>query len=734
MTTEAAPASGLAVLVQFRRQLAIGLVAIGVVLTVLTIWWGIWGWPSKDDPNKPTTPEVKAEDESPLPEPPKPDVKQRTHSVDYLPAAVWAGLLAVLCFGSAVWLLTQPLPPGGEESGVRTELLAFGSSVGFLTAVLGVLLAVRWHESLFKWVNEGKTGEARWILIAACVFTAGLIIMFASLQLARAEERANVTLRRMLYGFNAVFLGLLLLMVLTVVNVLSFLKVPSTLVTTDAAFTELSEPSKTFLRSLDQPVHVYLILPEKYQLQLRSRTRAHSYDRLYVDTRSLLSQCEDQSKYFKATYLSPGLDATRIASLLEQYKVKLDERDKEPTGLLVVVGEGNEASTFISSEDLIDVMPMDRNETVVFQGENKLITELAYLTDTRSKEVVYFTQDHGELAIEPGGAGNRTASGVVQFLRDKRMRVEALNLDPKDPKVPADAAVVVVAGPQQLIAPDSPTVKALRAYLKPPGPERRPGKLLALLPAIRGAQGEVLPTGLEPLLEEFGVNVVPDRRLVSAPNQFPLGRGQDGRLIYAPPDTVVTYTNRELQLPLRETFGPRFLLLKDCRPVRPGQGPPGSLRTHQLLTTVPRARHWLDDFKSSAITTFNQITSDPAVAAAKQYSTAPVPVAVAVTEGGAAADPKKGERPRMIVYGSDTSLQDRAEGPVAVPEDFAQLVLSDSIDWLREREASLGIPPKKAATYTIGRPPEWSSLLTLLAIMTVGIGGLGVGVWLSRRR
>ena len=71
---------------------------------------------------------------------------------------------------------------------------------------------------------------------------------------------------------------------------------------------------------------------------------------------------------------------------------------------------------------------------------------------------------------------------------------------------------------------------------------------------------------------------------------------------------------------------------------------------------------------------------------------------------------------------------------MATNEEYRQLVFSDSVDWLREREAGLGIPPRKAPTYTIGKPPDWLSLFTLLAMMMVGIIGAGVGVWLSRRR
>src|SRR5262249_6824064 len=291
-------------------------------------------------------------------------------------------------------------------------------------------------------------------------------------------------------------------------------------------------------------------------------------------------------------YLSPGLDTNRIAALLEQYKIKLEEGGKEPTGMLVTAGEGAEAATFISSADLVETAMIGRNnETIIFQGENKLLTELADLTDRRSKEVVYFTQDHGELAIEFGGpgGGSRTAQGVVRALRDKKVRVEALQLDPKEPKVPADAAVVVVAGPQQTIAADSPTYKALRAYLRPDDRTKdRPGKLVAFLPAFPGPDGRVAPTGLESLLGEFGVQVTPDRRLVAVPRQHPVGGGR-----YVPPDTAYCAAYGNLRLKLAETF-PLPLLMRNARPIRPSPTPATGFQTHQVLGTRFRSGYWLE--------------------------------------------------------------------------------------------------------------------------------------------
>ena len=63
------------------------------------------------------------------------------------------------------------------------------------------------------------------------------------------------------------------------------------------------------------------------------------------------------------------------------------------------------------------------------------------------KEKIYFTQGHGELGIEPGQDSSRTAADVVRYLRDRKVTVEALDLSAPDAKVPNDASVIVVAGP-----------------------------------------------------------------------------------------------------------------------------------------------------------------------------------------------------------------------------------------------------------------------------------------------
>lgn len=718
-----------------RRPLAMGLTVLGIIFSALAIWWVLWGWPtqvSANDADADTTLLGKKDkDKEREKEKDKEKDKEQTprkHSEDYFPAGIWAGMLALCTFGGAVWLVTQPLPSQGTAGVVRAELLTYGSVVGILTSLLGVGFAVSWYKSLFLWVNENNVNEARWVLIAMAVFVGGLVIVFMSVQLARTEERTNALLRRVAYGFNAVFLGLLLLLVLAAANVVSFMKLPGTLVTNDAAFTSLAEPSKKFLRSMDRPVHVYLVMPEGIKFPVGGMR----YENLYSDCRGLLAQCEEQSPKFKASYLSPGLDGKKIAQLLD--KMKGGDKDKVELGMILAFGDNEDEYAFVPAEDLVNIIPLGEDDaTLAFQGEHRLLTEIMSKQEAGTASVVYFTQDHGELSIQEGVRDpRRSANRMLKVLLDRKVTLKPLVLDDANPKVPDDAALVVVAGPQKPITAGSPTYKALEKYLKPTDPEQAPGKLLAYLPTIRGGTNDVAPSGLEGLLMEFGVLVDGSHRVVPVPEQFPI-RLQQG-IAYLPPDHIIVEPAGKTQGALAQSFTEAQYLLKSPRPVRPG-APNPAFKVTPLLTSPDGVATWLEtDTNVNVALKAREIAKDEQQRAIKQFGTAPVPVAVTVSR---AAPPgstdKKADKPFMIVFGSDTMLQDRPDIPI-VPDDLRQLAVTNSVDWLREREANIGIAPRKLPIYTLAKAPSLGSLVMLLGMLSACVIALGIGVWLSRRR
>jgi len=712
-TDPTAPSSPVALLVTSRRQVAAGLAVAGLVLAILCGLWGVWGFARSGA--SPTAADAKMLPDEPAPKDKVEDGRPKK-SPDYQIASVWAGGLALLALISAGWLYTHPPDPSGPMAAARAEILTFGGVVGLLTAVCGIFLGYRWRMSLELWVSGGDRKEAQWVLYAAGVFLAGLLIMFASVQVARVEQRNNAVLRRIMYGFNTVFVGMLLLLLLVVVNIASFVWIPTTLAANDTAFTSLSDESKRVLHGLDKPVTVYLVMPENYTEEIARRP----YTSLYADCRVLLSQCEDESKNFHAAYLSPAFDRDRVAALMERYKIPEGDRR---VGMLVTVGDEDEHS-FIPAAELIDI----EGRQLVFQGENRLMSELLYLTDPGRKDKVFFTTGHEELSIEGGGEGP-SAGNVVRYLRERKVTVESVRLSPTEARIPDDATVLVIAGPR--VAFDTASASAVRDFLRRPV---RPGKLIAFLPAFPLASNKVAPTGLEAVLRDLGVEVEVDHKLVMPPEALAT-QDANGREVAVPPTFVLVGPARIQIEPLARAVGNGRMFMENTRPVRPAPaGPPGgpSRASPLLRTLVPT---WEEDsFTADLVKVFEQLRNDREgkFQAEKRLHDTAVPVAVAVTDPappGGKGDPK----PRAVVFGSDSVLQDRPAINVG-REEFRQQLVSDLVDWLRERDASIGIKPRKVGTFALEKPIDWPAQAVLLALVTMGITVLGVGVWLSRRR
>jgi hypothetical protein len=247
----------------------------------------------------------------------------------------------------------------------------------------------------------------------------------------------------------------------------------------------------------------------------------------------------------------------------------------------------------------------------------------------------------------------------------------------------------------------------------------KPGKLFLCLPAFPNVQNKVSATGLEPLLTELGVDLDTGARLLSYPEQY-------DKLRF---DSVVVAPVAGMERDVAKIVRSRYVF-RDTRIVRKAGTPPtGNRRVSYLLATaVVTLRE--DDFSRTADEDIAAMRGNPHLADEKKLTPQALPVAVAV------ADPvgdKGATRPRALVFGSDTFLLDQSPG-LNTPEEFRQLLVSNGIDWLRERSAASGIAPKKVGVFTLDKPIEWSSQAVLLAMITIGIAVLGVGVWLSRRR
>jgi hypothetical protein len=236
----------------------------------------------------------------------------------------------------------------------------------------------------------------------------------------------------------------------------------------------------------------------------------------------------------------------------------------------------------------------------------------------------------------------------------------------------------------------------------------------------------VSATGLEPLLAEMGVTLESDRRLATFPGEVPV----QARL---PLDLLLIQPAPLQDLDLARIVRRNRLLVQNVRSVTPAQSAMGPAHATPIFVTAvvtwqesdysKPLEAWMADFR-------NDRTG--ALLREKRFTDETVPVAVAVTDNSGAGD-KQVRKSRAIVFGTDSLIDDRPAVP-AGPEQYRQFIMSDGIDWLREREGSFGISPQKVSEFALEKRIDWTSQAVLMALVTVGITVLGVGVWLSRRR
>src|SRR5207249_7648400 len=140
---------------------------------------------------------------------------------------LWGGLLALIFMGAGVWyLLSEEIGMFNAADATRLMVLTIGGLSGLVTVLLiGLTLPY------FEWWNVFVGGVESWrkewwrVGITMLALFGGLALMFASLQLARADERSSPGLRRLLYGYNAVLTGRLVLAILVVLNVSTYITV-----------------------------------------------------------------------------------------------------------------------------------------------------------------------------------------------------------------------------------------------------------------------------------------------------------------------------------------------------------------------------------------------------------------------------------------------------------------------------------------------------------------------------
>jgi hypothetical protein len=662
------------------------------------------------------------------------------YKFEYAPVGVWAGLLAAIALGGGVWLqLTEGERIENLEE-TRVLVLLVGGLTGFATWVLSLALAYQWRDTILGGLEawQGEKWWQLWVFILAMF--GGLVLMFVSLLPARAAEHTNAGLRRLVYGYNAVFSGLLLLAILTVVVVLVYNYFPTSFDWTSSGIYSLSDRSKNILKALDKPTKIYVVM-------------VSANDQAFREVRTLMDNCRAVNDNLRVEYVPPDLDPAKVRELQTTYQFN------ERQGLIVVYG--SEGATQHQVIKLSDVFVNDPSagrtpgsrEKFLFKGEDALMTALTALEEGKSKPNVYFTQGNGELDLNdfdssPDGYG---AATLKDRLQKANYEVKGLQLGPgggkgKNPQttvasqVPADADVVIVAGPR--IPLSDTALKALGEYMNRPGGEgdKKKGKLVVLLDLVLDPAKNLVRTGVEDFLGTFNVQVGNDR-VLSLPTN--LNRGD--------PLKVPVMGNPRSRNPVAETFRRGVVLLPGARTVQPRPMPPNMppmanrFQAETLLVAPGQLACWVEtNLRADPSQLAESLLKNEKELDAKIDPDQMYPVAVAVGEPQAPADndphaalrnPPSGEqKPRLIVIGSSSFASNVYTAESSGRPNFA--LLSGCLSWLREKPSSIGLPGKSREFFVLNPKPEEIRSMQLLPamLMLVGVVGLGTGVWLMRRR
>jgi hypothetical protein len=667
---------------------------------------------------------------------------------DIGPEVVGAALLTLLFFGVGIWQLALP-PEDATPHTMRLLILITGGVLGFVVAAVTVWRTWLWwkHGDIFSSEVPLAESPGLWRLwLCAYLEIAGLAVLFGSLLLGRADIRQNVAMRRLLFGYNAVLTGLLLLATLALLNVVVFVVYPYTLQWTQSlGLYSLSPSSKNLLQSLRQPVHAYILMAQGSDT--------------YRDTRTLLENAQGYTRLLRLEAISPDKDSVRYERLTEKYPaLRREDRmiglgRQTGRGVLLVYGteEGAQParSAFISVNDLEkeDFDQRRKKPVRTFQGEDAIMTQLRLLAEHEVKPKLYFTQSNEELLIEDalrdavsiedirGGAGqlvtrlkkdNYDVRGLIWTARPKRPRekgpaddlmVYARADEKAKPQVPADAKVLILAAPLRPYPRD--VQDALEAYME------RGGKLILLSNYFTGPRFPLANPDLEGFLRKYNVELGKDvlmRMPENLQTQSPL------IVVAAPPAdsrNKVAANFLSSRFPLGGALvGVNSSGIGLARSVRPGTAP-GGYRAEVLLQVSEAGNGpvWAE----SDLTAFRdliQYLRDVDERIDTKKSKEPIPVAVGVVD--------KDGKPRLAVFGDARFASNRFVRDAARYYDF----LTSTIEWLAERPGNIGIRPRESIAYDI-QPDQvnFPRLIWLpLGLVLLVFLALGMGLWVVRRR
>ncbi len=468
---------------------------------------------------------------------------------------------------------------------------------------------------------------------------------------------------------------------------------------TKGGFHELSDKTVKVLEGLDRDVDIVVFIS--------------SSSRLHGDIEEVLDRYGSHTSHLGVEIVDPDLDPARFRVLQKKYKVRSGMVDEftEMSEQVVVVRSGD-SSKFVNVDDMTEIeygddfMSSGDAEIKGFKAEEAITGAILEVT-SGEKLTVCFVEGHGEWEST---SWNEDGLGTaVEFLRRDNYEVQTVDLQ-QAKAVPPECAVTVIAGPERPLPKEH--VELLSSYLASGG-----NLLLFLEPIIDGE--EVLPTGLEGLLEKVGIG---------STNAVAIETDNDRLLVGGGVGIFVTldYGEHAIVKPI-EKFLSLWTLARPLTVIESsGAAPTVLVKTSESSWGE---RH------------IGESDSEDGVKKDADDIEGPLTLGVAsrLPEGLMGTKPERdvkdgsAEGGRVVAYGDVHLL---ASGVVEDPTWVNRELFVGAVAWLTERENLISIPPKEIEKYEASLTIR--DILVILVWVLVTIPGLvvvlGVFVALRRRR
>jgi len=439
----------------------------------------------------------------------------------------------------------------------------------------------------------------------------------------------------------------------------------------------LSDTTKKVAKSLSKPVQITVFLGRG--------------NRLSGPVTELANRYRNLSPKIQVEFVDPRREPARAEALAREFGL----RDG------TVLFRSGEKKKFVEQDKMAEFDYASAGlggptDIKAFKGEEAFTSAILDVTENKATHV-YFTAGHGEPSLDSPENGRGFAQ-VKQLLTRDNVTVAPWQ-SARGP-VPADATVVVVAGPKTPL-PDGETAE-LAAYAK------NGGRILVLADPVLPTPGAAATDlGLKDFLSGYGLKLNDDL-VVDPANAAPM----------VGPETVIVnrFGTHTIVRPLASEGLP--LLFPLARSLGKTTPAPADWTASMLMETTSEG--WGE-------TNLAQVVSQGRVEKDSKDNAGPVTMGMAVSPSD---EKKAGAHPaRLVVVGNSRFA---TNGNIANGSNASFLL--NTIHWLAGEEKLVGIAPKTPAQASLSLTQSQVSRLGLFAMLGLPLFAVILGIWVWYRR